>query len=147
MTYTELKNKQIGGTHYKFDIQPWDFYRGGALSREEWVGYLKGNIIDYLVRKKNGLEDLQKAQHLMDVLVATETEITEAEIDERYPVCTPKDRRSPLSSVDRRICFNPAWRNRSGLRKNHGRREGDTTRHTDDYPYPFCPALSGRGIV
>ncbi len=74
MKFDELKKKQIGGSHYKdMKIQPWDFYKGFA-TREEWVGYLKLNIIDYLVRKKNGLEDLKKAQHLMDVLVATEEE-------------------------------------------------------------------------
>lgn len=73
MTYNELKQLQVGGKHYKFSIQPWDFYRA-FMTREQWTGYLKGNIIDYLVRDKNGLEDLKKAQHVLNVLVATEEE-------------------------------------------------------------------------
>lgn len=76
MNYGDLKKKQVGGSHYKdMKIQPWDFYRG-LFSRDMWYGYLLGNIIDYLVRaqRKNGVEDLQKAQHLLDVLVATEQE-------------------------------------------------------------------------
>ncbi len=83
MTYNELKQKQVGGSHYKkMDPQPWDFYRG-FMSREAWKGYLLGNIIDYLVRDKNGLEDLKKAQHLLDVLVATEEEKHESELAQK----------------------------------------------------------------
>ncbi len=73
MTYEELKRKQVGGSHYKGKVQPWDLYRA-MFTREEWVGYLKGTIMDYLIRKKNGFEDLLKAQHVLDVLVATEEE-------------------------------------------------------------------------
>jgi hypothetical protein len=82
MTYDELKKLQVGGKHYKFSIQPWDFYRA-FMTREQWVGYLKGNIIDYLVRDKNGLEDLKKAQHVLNVLVATEEEHEEKKETEK----------------------------------------------------------------
>ncbi len=95
MTYDELKKKQIGGSHYKkIDPQPWDFYRG-FMSRKAWVGYLKGNIIDYLVRDKNGLEDLKKAQHLMDVLVATEEEMEQhpIKIVDICPLCGGQEHR------------------------------------------------------
>lgn len=97
MTYKELKEKQVGGSHYKLPIQPWDFYKAD-FTREEWVGYLKGNIIDYLMRKKNGLEDLRKAQHLLDVLVATEEEAEGKEAKMLYA-----DRRD--GPIERRKCW------------------------------------------
>ena len=41
------------------------------MSEEQYVGFLKGNIIKYLCRseKKNGTEDLKKAQWYMNKLV------------------------------------------------------------------------------
>lgn len=41
------------------------------MSEEQYVGFLKGNIIKYLCRseKKNGTEDLRKAQWYMNKLV------------------------------------------------------------------------------
>jgi hypothetical protein len=42
------------------------------LTVEEFAGFLKGNIIKYNARanKKNGLEDLRKAQWYQDYLVS-----------------------------------------------------------------------------
>ena len=41
------------------------------MSEEQYVGFLKGNIIKYLCRseKKNGTEDLRKARWYMNKLV------------------------------------------------------------------------------
>ena len=41
------------------------------MSKEQYVGFLKGNIIKYLCRseKKNGTEDLRKARWYMNKLV------------------------------------------------------------------------------
>lgn len=116
MTYEELKKKQVGGSHYKGAVQPWDLYRA-MFTREEWVGYLKGTIMDYLIRKKNGFEDLLKAQHVLDVLVATEEEKSNQIINNRVI-----ERRIGLK--DRRVCFNP---HSLKLRRNNpkGRRSGD----------------------
>jgi hypothetical protein len=41
------------------------------MTREEFIGYLRGNIAKYLHRwrYKNGMEDLEKAQWYLDALV------------------------------------------------------------------------------
>ena len=57
--------KQIGGSHYKAPIECWDFILANEL------GYLEGTAIKYIVRhkKKNGVEDLQKAIHFLEKLI------------------------------------------------------------------------------
>ena len=61
--------KQIGGNHYsKLDIQPVEYITKNKLS------YLQGNVIKYVTRykDKNGLQDLQKAKHYIDILIELE---------------------------------------------------------------------------
>ena len=56
---------QVGGTHYTdMVIQPWDVMES-VLTHEEFVGFLKGNIIKYSMRagKKDGSDDASKAAH------------------------------------------------------------------------------------
>lgn len=67
--------KQIDGDHYQTVIQPWDFIIANNL------GYLEGNIIKYVSRykKKNGITDLEKAQHYLEKLI----EIENAKNDQR----------------------------------------------------------------
>ena len=51
---------QVGGTHYKGEgVQHWDWVSDNN------IGYLAGNATKYIVRhrKKNGLQDLEKARH------------------------------------------------------------------------------------
>ena len=58
---------QVGGTHYKdMGMQPWEVMEA-VLTHEEFVGYLKGNIIKYSMRqgKKEGSDDANKAQHYL----------------------------------------------------------------------------------
>ena len=52
---------QVGGHHYKASIQHWDF----AASR--CMGYFEGQVTKYVTRwrKKNGLQDLRKAEHFL----------------------------------------------------------------------------------
>ena len=59
------KDTQIGGNHYQLPIQPIDFITKNKL------GFIEGNIIKYVVRhdKKNGLEDLEKAKHYLEMLM------------------------------------------------------------------------------
>lgn len=59
---------QIGGDHYMLPIQPAEFIHKNGL------GFLEGNIIKYVVRhkRKNGLEDLKKARHYIDLLMEME---------------------------------------------------------------------------
>ena len=62
---------QVGGDHYRSKkVQPWDVI-DSALSKEEAVGFYRGNIIKYVMRcnDKGGVEDLKKAQHYMTKLL------------------------------------------------------------------------------
>ena len=57
---------QIGGEHYKkFKIQPIEYILKNKL------GFIEGAIIQYVTRwkGKNGVEDLKKARHLLDVYI------------------------------------------------------------------------------
>ena len=68
MKATEI---QIAGAHYKgFAIQPAEF----CYKNE--IPYLEATAIKYLCRwrLKNGLEDLQKAKHFIDLLIQFESE-------------------------------------------------------------------------
>jgi hypothetical protein len=57
---------QVGGMHYKtMAIEPWDVMKA-VLTREEWLGYLKGNCIKYGMRqgrKVDADDDAGKARH------------------------------------------------------------------------------------
>ena len=58
---------QVGGTHYKdMPVQPWEVM-AAILTPEEFIGYLKGNIIKYSMRagKKEDSDDNGKLQHYM----------------------------------------------------------------------------------
>ena len=56
---------QIGGDHYKLPIQPIDF-----IVKNE-IPFREGNVIKYVVRhkNKNGVEDLKKAQHYLQMII------------------------------------------------------------------------------
>ena len=59
---------QIGGSHYKdLPIQPIEFILKNKL------GFCEGCIIKYICRykNKNGLEDLKKAKHYIEMLIQT----------------------------------------------------------------------------
>lgn len=60
------QTKQVGGSHYLKAIQPWDIIRAWGL------GFHRGNIIKYVLRApgKNGKEDLEKAKHYLEYLIA-----------------------------------------------------------------------------
>ena len=62
---------QVGGDHYKrMAIQPFDFIHRNNLS------FAVGNIIKYVCRykDKNGVEDLMKARHYIDMLIERESD-------------------------------------------------------------------------
>ena len=58
-------NKQIGGSHYLgWKIQPMEFFIANKIPKAE------GDIIQYLLRLKgNRKEDLEKAKHIIDMLI------------------------------------------------------------------------------
>lgn len=63
---TSANERQVAGSHYQAKTQHWD-YAVQALDNR----YLEGNITKYVVRhrKKNGLQDLEKALHYADKLI------------------------------------------------------------------------------
>jgi hypothetical protein len=60
---------QVGGTHYKqMKIQPIEFIY------ENKIPYMEANVIKYICRHKykNGLQDLEKAKHYIELLIEKE---------------------------------------------------------------------------
>ena len=68
-----MKTKQIGGTHYQNEIQPWDVFLAWGL--DPWLC----NVIKYVQRhdKKNGIEDILKALHYLEFVAANYDRIKE----------------------------------------------------------------------
>jgi hypothetical protein len=65
----KASDRQEGGSHYKtFTIQPVEFIHKNGIP------FIEGNIIKYVLRhkQKNGLEDLKKAKHYIDLLIEHE---------------------------------------------------------------------------
>jgi len=54
--------RQVGGDHYVGQVQHWDW------AASEDLDYFQGAITKYVARwkKKNGLEDLKKAQNYLE---------------------------------------------------------------------------------
>jgi hypothetical protein len=57
---------QVGGNHYRdLTLQPWELMEG-ILSKEEFVGFLKGNAIKYAMRQgRKDSDDANKARHYL----------------------------------------------------------------------------------
>lgn len=67
---TTADDIQVSGNHYKdMPIQPWHVMES-VLTREEFVGFLKGNVIKYSLRagRKENSDDKGKAEHYMQKL-------------------------------------------------------------------------------
>jgi hypothetical protein len=66
---TRADQRQVGGMHYKtMTLQPWAAMEA-VLTREEFIGFLKGNIIKYAMRQgAKGPDDAAKAQHYIQKL-------------------------------------------------------------------------------
>jgi len=77
MSYPELAHKdepadtyQVGGNHYKdMAVEPWTLMET-ILTRAEFIGFLKGNVIKYSMRqgRKDGSNDGAKALHYLKKL-------------------------------------------------------------------------------
>jgi len=60
---------QVGGDHYKkMPIQPLEFIAKNGLD------FFQGNVLKYVIRYKfkNGIEDLKKARHYIDMMIELE---------------------------------------------------------------------------
>ena len=67
----KAEDVQIGGDHYKiYKIQPTEFIYSNSIP------FIEGNVIKYVMRHKhkNGIEDLKKARHYIDLLIQYEYE-------------------------------------------------------------------------
>jgi hypothetical protein len=67
---TDVNAKQVGGLHYKgAGYQHWDYAADCKL------GYFEGQVTKYLDRhrNKNGLQDVEKAEHFLEKLIALRT--------------------------------------------------------------------------
>lgn len=65
---------QVAGSHYKtLTIQPVEYIHANG------IGYFEGNVIKYVSRwrAKNGIADLEKARHYIDLLIELETRKTD----------------------------------------------------------------------
>lgn len=70
-------DKQVAGTHYRAEVQHWDMVVMHALN------YFEGQITKYVMRarKKNGLQDLQKAHHFLEKYMEVYSEMVQASIE------------------------------------------------------------------
>jgi len=61
----EEEVRQEGGTHYSMPIQPIEYIMKNGL------GFCEGNVVKYVSRhrQKNGVEDLKKAIHYLEMLI------------------------------------------------------------------------------
>jgi hypothetical protein len=63
-------SKQVDGSHYKdMQIQPIIYIYANNIP------FIEGNVIKYVSRwkNKNGIKDLEKARHLIDMLIEFES--------------------------------------------------------------------------
>ena len=67
----EVFTTQVGGDHYRsMAVQPIDFILSNGIN------FAEGNVVKYVSRwrEKGGVEDLRKARHYLDLLIAHEGE-------------------------------------------------------------------------
>lgn len=63
-------NTQVGGSHYKdLKIQPVEYIHANG------IGFMEGNVVKYVTRwrDKNGIKDLEKAKHYIELLIEIES--------------------------------------------------------------------------
>lgn len=73
--------------HYiKNGMSPIYAFTNGLLSNEQTIGFLKGNVIKYLIRyqEKNGIEDLYKAREYLVILIAFEKYLDAGDFSEPF---------------------------------------------------------------
>lgn len=90
-------NTQVGGSHYKkYAIQPVEYIHKNGL------GYIEGSVVKYITRwrDKNGIQDLEKAKHFIELLIEQEersnTGCSEAVSEGNKPMCGDKSYVEPV---------------------------------------------------
>lgn len=70
--------------HYKINgLDPIGAFKQGLISKEEYVGFIKGNIIKYITRfeyKGQALDDLHKTQDYLNILIRYMERLDETDI-------------------------------------------------------------------
>jgi hypothetical protein len=65
------RDVQVGGTHYlSMGVEPWDVI--DTWSREQRIGFYRGNALKYLMRmgsKDESLQEIQKGSHYLQKLI------------------------------------------------------------------------------
>lgn len=89
--FVRADDRQISGTHYKtMKVQPWTAMEA-LLTREEFIGFLKGSIVKYSMRqgRKDGSDDGEKARHYIQKLGEVVGVLTPAK--KTGPLFTPQE--------------------------------------------------------
>jgi len=65
-----LEETKTSPNHYKGEVECIEAIKA-SMTKPQFVGYLKGNVMKYIWRydKKNGIEDLEKAQVYLGWLI------------------------------------------------------------------------------
>lgn len=86
-TQSAVDARQVGGTHYKTGYGHWDF-----AAEYYGPGYFKGQVTKYVVRwrKKNGVQDLEKAHHFLDKLLTLDWSELNWHLWGTYPMRLPQ---------------------------------------------------------
>lgn len=73
--------------HYEeLNIQPWEIMEAN-FSKEEFIAYLKGNIIKYTLRNKDqDLSDAEKIKHYAEKLIEVLESVEEPEVKHKFKV-------------------------------------------------------------
>jgi len=81
-------DKQVAGTHYKSNIQHWDYVLANDLD------YFQAQITKYVTRwrKKNGVTDLEKAAHFLEKYIEVERKKEDEEYSEPTGYYVNQDR-------------------------------------------------------
>lgn len=71
-----VRNKQVGGEHYKLSIQPIDF-----IVKNE-IPFREANVIKYVTRHrdKNGKQDIEKAIHYLEMILEEYDEESDSDL-------------------------------------------------------------------
>jgi|TARA_R110000822_G_scaffold209323_3_gene345278 capsule polysaccharide export protein KpsE/RkpR len=102
MTNEDAFETQVGGNHYMdMAIQPLEYIMANNMS------YCEANVVKYISRwrSKNGLEDLRKAKHYIELLIQAEYDVHETSkslgelLDEDYQL----DKLKPTFSANKPI--------------------------------------------
>ena len=102
-THTAL-DKQEGGKRYKdMKIQPIEFIHANNL------GFCEANVVKYITRwrTKNGIEDLQKAKHYIDLLIQLE-ERENARVSRQLDATKPVEREISNEEINKALGRHPS---------------------------------------